>query len=348
MSVRVSLANAGIHFSAPPSATLLEAALDAGFNLPHSCKTGHCLACRARLLSGEIAYPEGVPLALGEQERAAGELLLCRAQARSDLTLELLSPTLARAHRSRRLPCRIERAEEWGHDVRGLFLRMPAAAPLVFEAGQYIDILIERGRRRSFSIASPPHEPHLLEVHVRRVPGGELTGRLFEPGIEGRLLHVEGPLGQFVYRESDRPLLLIGGGTGLAPLKCIVRHVLERGSGRRALRLYWGVRSERDLYAHAWLEATARRAPAFDYRPVLSEPSATWSGRRGWVHDCVLAELGELAPYDIYASGPPAMIEAVQSAFPRHGADPQRLHFDSFDFAPDSVARQRMSASSSD
>jgi CDP-4-dehydro-6-deoxyglucose reductase len=348
MSVRVSLAALGREFRAGADATLLDAALDAGLNLPHSCKTGHCLACRARLLEGEIDYPDGVPLALSEAERAEGVILLCVARARTDLGLELLGASAADSRPIRRLPCRIERAESWGHDVRGLYLKLPPAAPLEFAAGQYIDILLPGGRRRSFSIASPPHERRLLEVHVRRVRGGELTEGLFEAQIEGRLLTIEGPLGHFIYRERgvEVPMLLVGGGTGVAPLKSIVRYVLESHRERR-MTLYWGVRSERDLYAQPFFEALARTTPALEYRPVLSEPSPAWQGRRGLVHEAVLAELPGLGAYEVYASGPPAMIEAILREFPARGLDPARLYFDSFDFAPDSPARQRLSAATS-
>lgn len=343
-NVRVRFAHGERDFRLAAGRTVLEGALEAGLNLPHSCKTGHCNACRARLLEGAIEYPQGPPLALSAEEQAEGVILLCVAQARQDLRLELLAPVLA-ARPIRRLPCRIARVEAWGHDVRGLFLRLPPATPLEFEAGQYIDIMLPGARRRSFSIASPPHEPRALEVHVRRVPGGELTPQLFAADIEGGLLTIEGPLGHFVYREQppERPMLLIGGGTGLAPLKSIVRHVVETGR-RRAMTLYWGVRSERDLYAHAALEALARATPALSYRPVLSEPGASWAGRRGLVHEAVLAELGSLASYEVYASGPPAMIDAIVRDFPRRGLAPERLYFDSFDFAPDSPARQASSA----
>ena len=162
-------------------------------------------------------------------------------------------------------------------------------------------------------------------------------------GERGMLLSIEGPLGQFVYRPAEAPMLLVGGGTGLAPLKSILRHVIENDL-RRRMTLYWGVRSERDLYAHAELQELARRAPAFRYEAVLSEPSAAWAGRRGWVHEAVLQDFERFTATDIYASGPPAMIAAVRSEFARRGADPARLFFDSFDYAPDTLERQRTTA----
>src|SRR5208282_70603 len=246
--------------------------------------------------------------------------------------------------RIKRLPARIERALSLSHDVMALYLRLPAVEAFHFEAGQYIDIMLSGGRRRSFSIASPPHDSKLLELHVRRVAGGELTERLFNEQTRNALLNIEGPLGQFVYRPSAprlngasaAPILMIGGGTGLAPLKSILRHVIETGIDR-PMTLYWGVRSERDLYAHAELERVALQAPRFRYVPVLSEPQSTWAGRRGWVHAAPLHDIGALDPYDIYASGPPAMIAAVRSEFAAHGADASRLFFDSFDYAPDTL-----------
>jgi CDP-4-dehydro-6-deoxyglucose reductase len=138
-------------------------------------------------------------------------------------------------------------------------------------------------------------------------------------------------------------MLLVGGGTGLAPLMSILRHVTETGLSRD-LTLYWGVRAERDLYAHAALESLARRVPGFRYVPVLSEPSAAWTGSSGFVHEAVLAQVADLARHDVYASGPPAMIEAVRREFAARGVDSSRLWFDSFDYAPDTLDRHRTTA----
>jgi CDP-4-dehydro-6-deoxyglucose reductase, E3 len=346
--VRVRLSKSDRSFSVAPGEPVLEAALRAGLNLPHSCKGGNCGTCRARLLEGAVAYPNGRPLGLSEAEEADGLVLLCQARAEGDLLIETFEAVSADEICIKRLPCRVERAARLSHDVMALYLKLPAAERFDFKPGQYVDLMLPKGRRRSFSIASPPHDSRPLELHVRRAPGGEFTERVFaEGGIERALLALEGPLGHFYYRDTpgaDRaPMLLIGGGTGLAPLMSIMRHVVENGL-EREMTLYWGVRSQHDLYAHAALEELARRAARLRYVPVLSEPSPGWAGLRGYVHEAVLGRAEPFELQEIYASGPPAMIEAVRREFPPRGADPARLYFDSFDYAPDSPARQPTTA----
>jgi CDP-4-dehydro-6-deoxyglucose reductase len=346
--VRISLSKSNISFDVAPEQSLLDAALGASLNLPHSCKGGNCGSCRARLLQGEIHYPNGPPLGLSEREVADGFVLLCQARARSDLSIETFEITTPDQALIKRLPARIERALPLSHDVIGLYLRLPMAEPFPFEAGQYIDVMLSGGRRRSFSIASPPHAARLLELHVRRVAGGEFSERLLDENPQNTLLTIEGPLGQFVYRPGAAPMLLVGGGTGIAPLLSILRHVVDNGAERDMI-IYWGVRSERDLYAHDVLEDLARRAAAgrsarLRYVPVLSEPSSEWRGLRGLVHEAVLKQIDDLETYDVYAAGPPAMIAAVRSEFGRRGVAANRLFFDSFDYASDTLDRQRMSA----
>src|SRR5450432_717295 len=189
--MRVSLANSGRDFSAERDQSVLDAALAAGLNLPHSCKSGNCSSCRARLLTGQVEYPFGKPLGLSDKETAEGFILMCQARARADLVLETLEIRPAHEVTVHRLPCRIERAVPLSHDVMALFLRLPAAEDFSFEAGQYIDVMLDGGRRRSFSIASPPHASRPLELHVRRVAGGEFTARLFHDDMQSSLLTIE-------------------------------------------------------------------------------------------------------------------------------------------------------------
>src|SRR5882757_5177906 len=352
----ISLFNSSDSFSAAADEPLLDAAEHAALNLPRSCKGGNCGVCKARLLRGEIHYPNGAPLGLSAAEIAEGMILLCQARARTDLTIETFEMRAADSTAPKRLPCRIERAVPLSHDVMGLFLRLPVAEDFIFEPGQYIDILLPGGRRRSFSIASPPHDARPLELHVRRVPGGEFTDRLFHDDMQSSLLTIEGPLGKFVYRPHTGhapPMLLIGGGTGIAPLLSILKHVIENGI-ERDMRLFWGVRGEADLYAQATLDALSRRTAlsrassgrgaSFRYAPVLSEAGASWRGLKGWVHEAAFAGLEDLESHEVYAAGPPAMIAALQREYAARGASSSRLYFDSFDYAPDTLERQRMSA----
>jgi CDP-4-dehydro-6-deoxyglucose reductase len=347
--VRVRVVNSTRDFEVARDQPVLDAALTAGWNLPHSCKGGNCGLCKARLLKGEIHYPHGRPLGLSDAEIDSGFILLCQARARSDLDLELKQIRSAHERGIARLPCRIERATLAAHDVMILLLRPPPAVEFVFRAGQYLDILLSESRRRSYSIASPPENARLIELHVRRVAGGEWTQWLFtHDNVQGALVSVEGPLGQFYYRDTPlhlAPILLIGGGTGIAPLLCILRHLIDNNV-QRDMILYWGVRATSDLYAESAILELKSRTSKMRYVAVLSEPDPAWTGRNGFVHAAVLRDIEDLSDFDIYAAGPPAMIEALRCEFPRHGADIERLYCDSFDYASDSLERQRNSAAS--
>jgi CDP-4-dehydro-6-deoxyglucose reductase len=325
-------------FDVDPGERVLAAALSQGLNLPHSCRGGSCGACRARLVAGRVRYPRGRPLGLTAADEAAGVVLLCQAEALSDLTLEARELESADDAEVKRLPCRVERLERRAPDVMALHLRLPAVETFRFRAGQYLDVLLPGGRRRSFSIASPPHDAALLELHVGRVAGGLWSPRVFDTLAPGALLTVEGPFGQFGYREpaAPGPAILVAGGTGLAPLKAILRSVLE-GGGTRALHLYCGARDAAGLYEDAWLAALGARHANLRYVPVLSAPGALARAhdRRGELHAAVLADWDELADAEVYAAGPPALIAALRATLPARGLPPERLYFDSFELAAD-------------
>ena len=318
----------------PADRPVLEGALAAGLNLPHSCKSGHCASCRARLRAGKIEYPNGVPVGLAPQEAEAGHILLCQARARSDLVVEARLIASVADVDIKTLPCRIARLTARSPDVTQVFLRLPAVEKLRFHPGQYLDILLEGDLRRSFSIASPPHDSELLELHVRHVAGGRFTEALGNALPVGSLLHIEGPMGQFVYQHNPEPALMIAGGTGFAPLKSMLRHVLEGGVDR-PIHLYWGARQPQDLYEEGLVLEWIRRYPQLQFTAVLSEATETKAGhhRLGWVHEAVLADHVSLSGFDIYAAGPPAMIEAIRATFPQRGVQDGRLLFDSFDYA---------------
>lgn len=235
----------------------------------------------------------------------------------------------------RTLPTRVVAKEQLCHDVMRVFLQLPERERLQFHAGQYIDIILRDGRRRAFSLANSPREERFLELHIRQVPGGEFSRYVFEHLREKAILRIRGPLGAFYLRErSERPVILMAGGTGFAPIKGIIEEAIAKGLPR-PMHLYCGVRSRRDLYMHelasGWSEAHAN----IEYVPVLSEPlpEDAWEGRTGLVHEVVLEDFPDLSGYEVYASGPPVMVRAADSLFPARGLDPLHLYSDSFDFA---------------
>jgi CDP-4-dehydro-6-deoxyglucose reductase len=333
----VTLQPSGRCFAARDDESVLEAALRQDIVLPYGCRSGTCGMCRGQLVAGTVAYPWGEPLGLTAAERRGGYALLCQARASSDLVLEAQELTPLAELAVKTLPCRVQRMQRLAHDVMALHLKLPRVEAFRFLPGQYIDILPGEGRRRSFSLANPPHDSELLELHVRHVEGGRFTGRVFERMKEKDLLRLQGPLGTFFLREdSGYPLVLVAGGTGFAPMKSIIRHVLESGS-RRPVHLYWGARTRADLYQSEQVEAWQRAYPNFRFTPVLSEePEASdWPGRRGLVTEAVLAGEPHIYANEVYLAGPPAMVEAGRRVFADAGLPPERLYYDAFDFAAD-------------
>lgn len=345
MPARVTLLPSQQILTVEGDESILDAVLRNGLNLPHSCKGGQCSSCRARIVSGRVRYPNGRPLGLMPEEERDGHVLLCQARALDeDLVIQIkeIEPPRSLDLTVRSLPCRIERLQPLAPDVMAVFLRLPAAERFDYLAGQYLDIVLPHNRRRSFSIASPPDDGGLLELHIRRVASGEFTEQVFSGLKEKALLRIEGPLGQLWFRErSPRPAVLIGGGTGYAPLRAMLKQLLERGD-RRPLHLYWGAQTKVDLYEDTLLREWCARYESFRYTPVLSnlKTGDAWEGRSGWVHAAALEDYANrLDAIDVYASGPPAMVEAVRNEFLARGLPAERLFHDSVACAPSTMLK---------
>lgn len=339
MGHRVTIRPSGHSFDVDAGESILDAALRHGYALPYGCRNGTCAACEGEILAGAVDYPGGPPPALTDQAAAAGRAILCQAQPTADTEVEVHEIDEARDIVVRTLPVRVAAIDALAHDVTRLQLRLPAAERLQFLAGQYIDLLLKDGRRRSFSLANPPHDDDVLELHVRRVPGGRFSDELLSDMRAKALLRFEGPLGSFFLREdSERPIVLVAGGTGFAPIKSIVEHALARGIGR-PMHLFWGVRARRDLYLGELARRWADEHAGFTYTPVLSDPDPAdeWTGETGFVHEAVLRAYPDLSAHQVYMSGPPPMIEAGRTAFRAAGLPREQLFFDSFDYAPDAV-----------
>jgi len=345
MSFTVTIQPGNQRFEVDEDETILEAAERAGIEIPYGCQSGSCGACMGRLVSGEIDYPEQQPMALTPAEQAEGQVLNCIAHARSDVVLDMGDALPEPESRPRILPARVQRLERLAHDVIRLILKLPASETFHFRAGQYIDILMKDGRRRAFSLANTPNPEGLLELHVRHVPGGVFTDFVFQQLAEGDLLRIEGPLGNFrLHEDTGRPMLMVAGGTGLAPVKGIIEHALELGF-TLPIKLFWGVRARRDLYLGEAMHELAGQHGHIDFTPVLSapHPDDQWQGRTGYVHEAVLQEVERLGDYDIYVCGPPAMVETAGKALVAAGASPEHLYSDAFEYAADTLRAIRES-----
>ncbi|OIQ92576.1 CDP-6-deoxy-L-threo-D-glycero-4-hexulose-3-dehydrase reductase [mine drainage metagenome] len=333
MAFQITIQPSGHTCSAEAGTPILRAVLDAGLMLPYGCRNGACGACKGKLISGSVDYGCAEPSALSEQERAAGLALFCCAMPLSDLVIESRELAADSDIPVRTMPARVQKMERLAPDVMALSLKLPANERLLFLAGQYIEILLKDGRRRAFSLANAPHDDELLQIHVRQVPGGMFTGQVFGAMKERDILRFEGPHGDFYLREgSDKPVILLAGGTGFAPIKAIVEHVLHQRM-ERSMTLYWGAREPAGLYLPELPQRWAAEHENLRYVPVVETPDPNWRGRCGLVHRAVLEDYPDLSDHQVYACGAPLMIDAARRDFVARGLPEEEFFADAFSFA---------------
>ncbi|MDF3883595.1 CDP-6-deoxy-delta-3,4-glucoseen reductase [Cupriavidus basilensis] len=323
MAYQVTVMPSGRQFEAAADETILSAALRHSIGLPYGCKNGACGSCKGRVTAGGIVQGDHAASALSAQEKTEGRALFCCATATSDVTIECREVQGAGDIPIKKIPCRVASMERVADDVVVARLQLPATERMQFLAGQYVEFLLRDGKRRSYSIATPPHQEGPIELHIRHMPGGTFTDYVFgakegQPAMKERdILRFEGPLGSFFLREdSDKPIILLASGTGFAPIKAIVEHAVYTGI-TRPMTLYWGGRRPRDLYMHTLCEQWARDLPNFRYVPVISDAQSSddWDGRTGFVHEAVMEDHPDLSGFEVYACGAPVMINAARKDF---------------------------------
>lgn len=336
MPFTVTVQPSGRHFSVERDEPILHAAIRAGIGLPYGCKDGACGSCKCRLLEGRVIHGAHQSKALSADEEAAGFMLTCCAAPQTDVVIEARTVAGAGEFPVRKMPARVMSLVKPATDVAVLTLQLPANEVMRYHAGQYVEFILRDGARRSYSMANAPHtqtDKPAIELHIRHMPGGKFTDHVFGAMKEKEILRIEGPFGSFFLREdSDKPIVLLASGTGFAPIKAIIEHMEFKGITRPAV-LYWGCRSRADLYLHDWAQAAAERLPNLRYVPVLSEPKAEdgWSGRAGFVHQAVMADLPDLSGHQVYACGAPVMVESAQKDFvARCGLPADEFYADSF------------------
>jgi CDP-4-dehydro-6-deoxyglucose reductase len=344
MTFQITVQPSGHQFTCEADETVLSAAIRAGIGLPYGCKNGACGSCKGKVLEGELSHKPHQQRALSDIEKAQGMSLFCCSKPVGDIVIEQRELSGFGDIPIRKMPCRIARIERPAPDVAIVSLQLPANERLQFRAGQFLEFILKDGRRRSYSMATPPSENNRVELHIRHMPGGAFTDHVFGAGATQMKLReiqrVEGPFGSFFLRDdSDKPIVFLASGTGFAPIKAIIERMAQQEVKRPAV-LYWGGRRPQDLYMHAKAEEWARTLPGFSYVPVVSDakPEDNWQGRTGFVHRAVMEDLPDLSGHQVYACGAPIMVDSARKDFTRlNGLPAEEFYADAFTSEADLV-----------
>lgn len=296
-----------------PGQTVLDAALADGLMLKHSCRTGTCGSCKGRVLSGDVDHGDSSLEVLSAAERAQGLALFCCATARSDLVIEAPEVTALRGISIQQMGVRVASIDKVSSDVAVLRLMLAPGAGFDYFPGQYVQVLLKDGSRRSYSMATRSPRDNQLELHIRHMPGGVFSGHVFNALQPKAILRMEGPFGSFYLRDSERPMIFLASGTGFAPIQALLEQLRE-SDNRRPVYLYWGGRRREDLYRHEQLLAWEAQLPWLRYTPVLSDPTPAcdWQGATGFVHRQVLSDFQSLKGFEVYACGAPIVVDSAR------------------------------------
>jgi CDP-4-dehydro-6-deoxyglucose reductase len=339
-SHKISLKNIpGFSFEAESSETLLQAAERQGISIPVGCENGLCGTCKGQLISGKISYGDQEIYGLTPEEAEANQILFCCAIPQENCEVEHAGIEIPAQHYDQTLT--ISHLEKLSPYLTEITLETPT--PWIYKAGQYLNIIPHPSLSSTsptpmpFSIANAPGSSQLkLQIQILENQNNKI---ILENLISSENLHVEGPHGQAYLRNSSRPILMLAGGSGFAPMKGLLEQLINTQSSRQ-IYLYWGAREPEFLYEHKRLQELSQLHSNFHYIPVISESSSSssssspsslslsWSGRTGLVHEAVLSDYDSLLPFECYMAGPYAMVQAAKSAFIQKGLSPRLIYSD--------------------
>ena len=326
----------GVEIEVPHKTPLLTAALDAGIPFPHNCRVGGCASCKCRLVEGEVKEMTDKSYLLTAEEMADNYILACQSIPKTAVVVEVpnLNADGRPQHEIKKTDGTIASLNKLTHDIVELVIDVDT--PLEFTAGQYADISVPGviDEPRSYSFASAPGEraQSKLRFFVRHIEGGEMSSWLHQSAKVGDKVHVNGPLGDFWMRRTNAPILAAAGGSGLAPVLSLLAQARAEET-RRDVVLLFGVRTQQDLYAMEEIEKLRSRwLSRFIVHPVLSEEpdGSDWDGGRGFLHDFAKANVADLGSHEIYACGPPVMIDALERVALEAGVAKDAVFYDKF------------------
>jgi CDP-4-dehydro-6-deoxyglucose reductase/terephthalate 1,2-dioxygenase reductase component len=330
MNHRIAIADSDIAFDCAEDQSVLDAALRAGIELPYSCRKGVCGNCAGGIAHGEVRGLGGA--ALRNESCTPEQVLYCLCTPATDLEIRPVSWHRIEAGARKRFKAKVFRNQLAAPDVSVLQLRLPAGQRAKFHAGQYLQLALEDGSRRCYSMANAPHESDALTLHIRHVPGGAFSARV--PSLQqGDLLEVELPFGAVTLDvDSPQPIVFVAGGTGFAPIQSILDDMAKRRI-ERPVTLIWGARRADGIYLRSAVAKWQRKWPgSFRFVAALSEDAGgdehAFAGR---VDQALEAHCPTLAGHALYACGSPGMVQAVRAlALQRLGLAAADFHADVF------------------
>jgi propane monooxygenase reductase component len=346
VSPRVVFEPIGEEIDCDEEESVLDAAFRHGYNLVYGCREGQCSACKAYLLEGEVVLKPYSTFALSESEESNGYTLLCRAMPEEDLVVELLhfDPENYRLENEiRDGRGTVTAVEALTHDIRRLELAVTEPADFSFVPGQYVDVWIpgtDGEARRSFSMSNMPGDGR-IELIIKRYPDGRFSSMLDGEIAVGDDLQFTGPYGAFHMRDTDRPILMVAGGSGMAPVLSLLRKLATDGC-TRPVRFFYGARTDRDVFYEDEIRELCAELPDFEFVPVLSDQNENGLGTgRRFVHEAADEFLasGEMSDPELYMCGPPPMVEAmIELATEKHGIHEDQVFHDKFTTSADAAA----------
>jgi ferredoxin-NAD(P)+ reductase (naphthalene dioxygenase ferredoxin-specific) len=314
-----------LHLNAQSGMNLLDVLRANEVPISYSCLSGRCGTCRCRVVAGHVR--DNGPEAGRPQSGKETYVLACQAVLTDNCTIEIPETDEIVVHPARIIKGTVTAIEEATHDIRRVRLKL--AKPLAFSPGQYATLQFTPDHVRPYSMAGLPGDAE-MEFQIRKVPGGHVSHYVFTELAVGAAVRISGPLGTaYLRRTHTGPMLCVGGGTGLAPVLSIVRGALEGGMDN-PIHLYFGVRSEQDLYDAERLQALAAAHPNLKVNIVVATGPVGAGQRAGLVTDAIAQDLPSLAGWRAYLCGAPAMVEALNLLVSRLGVLPGYIHADAF------------------
>lgn len=324
----------GHTFDCNEDETILEAALRNRVFLRYGCKHGGCGTCKVQLADGDVELTAS-SYSLPPGERDAGTILVCQSYPLDDCVLDVAAMNLDedeyfKGDGSADRATVVETVEKLTHDITRIVLRVADADGMPFTAGQFVNVTVPGLEvQRSYSMANGSADCGRIELICKILPGGLFSKYLEDDAKPGDEVTVSGPYGMLSIRLSYREIVMVAGGSGLAPLLSMLTDLAAKGS-ERPVTLFFGARTPADLYCTAEIAALAEKMPCLTFVPVVQDGSGGWDGATGLVTDALLAAKTSWEGHDAYLCGPPGMIDAATEVLVGAGVRPQNVYFDAF------------------